>query len=634
MSGSESMSSAGTAATIEELRDALGRERAARERAEEALLLARITTDNVAELLLTLSPSGRILDANAAAVRRYGHGRARLLELSIDSLEHAGAPGRFADRWRRMARDGSAVVESLHVDRAGEAFPVEARFARFELGGQAYCCAAVRDLTDQQRDARALRESEGRLRSLIDKLPAAVNLKDREGRYVVANAQFDRWFGLEAGAAIGRNCVNLLGDEAAQGFIRADQQVLSGVASVQWQASLRLDDGLERVLSVSKFPVENAAGEVVAVGSIALDITRLKEVERALRESQERFDLAVRGSSDGLWDWPDLTSDVLWWSPRVYEFLDFSSDAFIPTSGRLYELTHPDDRARVEQARRRHLEERLPLDIEHRLRTRSGDYRWFRVRGQATRDRAGQPVRLSGSVQDVTTHRLAEERRISAVRAQRDALVREVHHRIKNHLQGIMGLLTQYAARDPTFEEVARRIRNQVNSIAVVHGIQGRSNDGVLRLAGVVDAILQAARGVYSHSFVDLDRGAMAGVGLAEQEAVPVALVLNELVTNAIKHCDPQRIEGRAVRVIPFQIGDRVGLRVVNIGGGLPQGFDFESGAGLGTGLGLVRALLPPEGVEIRFETTADGVVVELLLDEPVVYRTIARIRAEDGVHA
>ena len=617
---------AGAAEETSDLRDALLREREARERAEEALLLTRFAVDNAAEPMFTLSARGRILDANATAARHYGYRRAELLDLRIEDLEQPGAEGRFETVWPDLADGCSAVVESSHRTRAGASMPVEISYARFRHGGQAFCCAAVRDLSERRRAQLALRESEQRLRTLVDNLPAAVTLKGRDGRYLLANPEFERWVDRETGSTLGLTCGDLLGPQAAREFVAADERIINGASSGQWEADLRTADGKERVVSVSKFPLLGAEGEVVAVGSIALDITRIKRIERALRESEERFDLAVRGSSDGLWDRPDLDGDRLWWSPRVFELLGYEADAFAPTQARVLGMMHPGDRARFADAHTRHLEAREPLDVEYRLRTRGGEYRWFRSRGQAIWDETGRARRMSGSLQDVTATKEAEEQRIAAVRAQRDALVREVHHRIKNHLQGVMGLLTQYAGREPGVADVANRIRSQVNSIAVVHGLQGRPSNGTLWLASIVNAILQAARGVYSHRFdAELDRGAMAGVELAEEEAVPIALVINELVTNALKHCDPSATDGRAVRLIPFVDGHRVGLRIVNAGARLPAGFDFAAGSGLGTGLQLVRALLPRDGVELRFESSGSPagsqVAVEVLLEEPVVVR-------------
>lgn len=134
-----------------------------------------------------------------------------------------------------------------------------------------------------------------------------------------------------------------------------------------------------------------------------------KQAEEALRKSEERFDLAVRGTNDGLWDWPDLSKDEEWWSPRWYELLGYE-DGEVPASITNFRaFLHPDDLPAVEDAVRAHLQEHVPFDTEYRLRTKSGAYRWFRGRGQVVWNEDGKAVRMSGSIQDIHEHKQADE---------------------------------------------------------------------------------------------------------------------------------------------------------------------------------------------------------------------------------
>ncbi len=126
---------------------------------------------------------------------------------------------------------------------------------------------------------------------------------------------------------------------------------------------------------------------------------------RDLRESQERFDLAVQGARDGLWDWPDTTIPAMWWAPRVFEILGFSPDEIIPSESLFYEMVHEDDRLRVRQALRAHLHGGSePYDVEYRVRSRSGRYLWVHGRGESLRNQAGQSRRMSGSIQDTNEY--------------------------------------------------------------------------------------------------------------------------------------------------------------------------------------------------------------------------------------
>ena len=138
------------------------------------------------------------------------------------------------------------------------------------------------------------------------------------------------------------------------------------------------------------------------------DISERKRTDEALRESQERFELAVNATNDGIWDWDILTGEQFW-SDHHLELFGFAPGDLTPTYDMWILLLHPDDAKLVHQATRRHLDTRAPYDIEVRVRMKDGSYRWFRDRGQAVWDASGRPVRMVGSISDVTERRKAEE---------------------------------------------------------------------------------------------------------------------------------------------------------------------------------------------------------------------------------
>ncbi len=134
-----------------------------------------------------------------------------------------------------------------------------------------------------------------------------------------------------------------------------------------------------------------------------IDVRRT--AEESLRQSEKRFELAVKGSSDGLWDWFNVNEDAEWWSPRYFELLGYEVNEFEPSLSRFKELLHPDDIARTFAAVDAHFNDDIPFNIEYRLRTQSGNYRWFRARGLLLRDESGKPKRMAGSIQDIDDYR-------------------------------------------------------------------------------------------------------------------------------------------------------------------------------------------------------------------------------------
>jgi diguanylate cyclase (GGDEF)-like protein/PAS domain S-box-containing protein len=145
------------------------------------------------------------------------------------------------------------------------------------------------------------------------------------------------------------------------------------------------------------------------VRSIRYAIGR-KQAEEELRESEERYALAVRGANDGLWDWR-LTTGQIYFSPRWKAMLGLHDDEVREDPEEWLSRVHPDDILAVRSALAAHLEGRTPhFESEHRIRQQDGSYRWVQNRGIAVRDRTGQAYRMAGSQSDITTRKAAEER--------------------------------------------------------------------------------------------------------------------------------------------------------------------------------------------------------------------------------
>jgi PAS domain S-box-containing protein len=162
------------------------------------------------------------------------------------------------------------------------------------------------------------------------------------------------------------------------------------------------------------FPVEIALGpmktdEGLFVFSSVRDITERKLAERALRDSQERFDLAVRGTDAGIWDW-DLRTNVVFFSPRWKSMLGYREEELQNDFAEWESRLHPDDRERAMATIRAYLEgQRTEYELEHRLRHKDGTYRWILARGAGVRDEHGKVYRMVGSHLDLTDRKLSDE---------------------------------------------------------------------------------------------------------------------------------------------------------------------------------------------------------------------------------
>jgi two-component sensor histidine kinase len=216
---------------------------------------------------------------------------------------------------------------------------------------------------------------------------------------------------------------------------------------------------------------------------------------------------------------------------------------------------------------------------------------------------------------DVTEQRAEAQARFEAAIAQREMLVKEVHHRIKNNLQGVAGLLQQNAARHPEVAAILGESVGQVQAIAQVYGLQVGAG-GPLRVASVVEAIALSVQRTFGRTVqVQVQGDAPTRLLLPEAESIPIALTINELLTNAVKH-SPQgdvhcqlACDGDALRV------------AIRNAGRLREGFNLAQVPGGVSGLGLVRALLPRRSASFALTQQGGEVLTEVLLRPPSVQR-------------
>ncbi len=212
---------------------------------------------------------------------------------------------------------------------------------------------------------------------------------------------------------------------------------------------------------------------------------------------------------------------------------------------------------------------------------------------------------------DVTQQREAERARLQAAIDQREVLVREVHHRIKNNLQGVAGLLQQTAVRRPELAVALNEAVSQVQAIAQVHGLQV-GGGGPLEMAGLLRAIAQSVQRTFGTP-VEVDLEGRVPHLLPEAESIPVALTVNELLTNAIKHG-----HGQPVRCSLIARDEGVCVRIESVGQ-LEAGFDLKRVRAGVSGLGLVRALLPRRSSSLSLHQRETMVVAEIELKHPSV---------------
>lgn len=389
--------------------DVTERERAAREVAETAERL-RVLLQSAPDALVVIDERGIIQLANPQVERLFGYRAEQILGRNVSLLMPPDASARhdgFLDAYQRTGH-GNIIGTGRDVlaQRAdGSTVHVHLTVGEARLPSGNVYIGFMRDITERIEAQQALQEREARYRALMDTALDGVWITDAEGRFVAVNDAYVRMSGYARSELLQMAIADI---EASEDPTQVREHIRKAIDEGfdQFESWHRRRDG-------SRWPVEITA-TYWPLGSgqffvFVRDLTRRKADEAALRRSEERFELALRGANDGLWD-RDLVTDEVYYSPRWKEMLGYA-DAELPSSnGMLAGLLHPDDALRVRLA----LDDAAAgrggerIELEMRLRHRNGHWVHVLSRAQRVRDGAGRPVRLIGTQQDLTERLQAE----------------------------------------------------------------------------------------------------------------------------------------------------------------------------------------------------------------------------------
>jgi len=579
---------------------------------------AEVLINSAQVIVLVLDTEGRIVRFNPY-----------LEEISGYSLDEVRGKGWFecflplaeTDGFQRLFQKGISNVQtrgqvSPLFTRSGELREIDWYYKTLKDndGRVVGLLATGQEITQRLVTENALRESEERFRGLVESTSDWIWEVNELGVYTYVSPQVEQILGYAPHSLIGKTPFELMPQEEAR---RVKGEFLLAVSRHlpidRLENVNRHAEGHEVVLETSGVPFFDRYGRFGGYRGIDRDVTARKNAERALREQTLRNRLILENSHDGLLvlnldttlrEVNDAYCRLVGYERR--ELLQMSiADLDVVASDRVVSrrmeriMAYGHDRF---EATHRHKDGSLvDLDISTTLAKVEDD--GF----------------LIAFCHDITERRLREQQRLQEVRAQRDTLVREIHHRIKNHLQGVTNLLRNHAQDNPQLAEVLEAAIGQVSSIAQVHGLQSRLSGGRVELGALLEVICATIDSL-TPARIELDPGPrIAEAFVRPSDAVAVALVVNELLQNAVKHLPPER---QQARIYVELAGDRERalLLIRNpCNGRLPAGFDLKKGVGLGTGLSLARDLLPHQGAELSLICEHGEVLTRLALMPPVV---------------
>jgi len=441
----------------------------------------------------------------------------------------------------------------------------------------------------------ALRESEALYRGIGESIDFGIWVCAADGRNTYASESFLKMAGLTQEQCSSFGWGDVLHPDDAERTIAAWQECVRTGGKWDIEHRFRGVDGQWHHVLARGVPIRNEQGEIINWAGINLDISRLKQAEEALRRSEAR----MRAVFDSLME------GIVFLNPQGG--VEEVNDTVPRIHGHsLQELTDPAHDPRTQIVRGDGtpfpVDEQPALmalhtgqavrDVEMGVPICDGTLRWRVVNAQPVRDDHGALLGAVASFFDITDRKLAEEA-LKASLHEKEVLLKEIHHRVKNNLQVISSLVSLQAdgSKDEAVREVLKDVTYRVRSMALVHEKLYQSHD----LARIDFA--EYARSLLNYLWRSHGEAAanvrltldLEPVLLPVDTGVPCGLILNELGGNALKHAFRGRSEGEVTVALKNGADGGIRISVSDNGVGLPLGFDWREASSLG--LHLVKLL-------------------------------------------
>ncbi|WP_163932071.1 response regulator [Paraferrimonas sp. SM1919] len=473
------------------------------------------------------------------------------------------------------------------------------------------------------------------MRSIVDSIPEAIAFKDIEGRFLGCNHAAEKLLGFAQNELVGMLEAELSTDDNLTSVIEYEQQVMEQQTQVRYLEEVLLDGKLH-LFDTLKLPFYHRDGQLLGLISIWRDVTKEHESAERLRNSEQRYHLAMDAVEDGLWDWY-LDSEQLICNVAFYSMLGYQVDDFPPLIDNIHKLIHKDDLANFDAYNQHFWQDPTKAyEIEFRLKAKNGDYLWILSRGRVVEFDADKPIRMLGTHKDITKQKQNE---VALIEAKQEAemanrykseFLANMSHEIRTPMNAIIGML-QLAQRTELTSQQADYLKkadfSAQNLLGIINDILDFSKieagkleletiefdlEEVLEQAISVNALAAQKKGNELLLFAPISHN-LKLIG----DPLRLSQVLINLLSNAVKFTEKGEVElgCEEVNQVDGRLGIKFWIRDTGIGidetkqQQLFEAFAQADGSttreygGTGLGLSISRQLVQLMGGDISLES-------------------------------
>mgnify|MGYP000084712765 FL=1 len=565
--------------------------------------------ENATDLIQSVTPEGRFEYVNRAWREALGYTAEEVAHLMVWDVVHPDHREAFRAQFEEaFAGDPGGTITTVLLAKDGRRITVEGKRNVRRVDGRPVATRGIfRDVTREHEARGQVEKQEAKLRALFESSEHMFWSVDERIALTSFNQGYARMIERLYGT---RPEVNRDGNIPRRRFASEsyhafwEEKYREAFTGRPLRFETELTDAQGRYVSNEVFlsPVFSADGRVREVFGVGHEITEQKLAERTVRDQAARLTAIFENSANMM----------VWTLDREFRITSLN-DHFRESSAEAFGYT-----PRVGDAFLEHMLERVAPAERRSIRTHyeaamKGKPRQFEVEMHDTDGRTRwvenflNPIRVDGHVSEISclaygiTDKKEAERQLIERLRENEVLLKEVHHRVKNNLQiisSILNLQTAYVGHDPRMLDLIRESQDRIRSMSFIHeSLYQNKTFSSVDLSTYIDRLARNLVLSYSLSGKVELRTNLERVELVLDQAIPCGLILNELISNALKHGYPDGEAGVITIALSCRDG-RVTVEVADDGIGLPQGFDAERDANLG--LQLVATL--SEQLDARLE--------------------------------
>jgi PAS domain S-box-containing protein len=551
---------------------------------------------------------GRFVDINEVACRMLQYTREELLQhgpLDIVTGYHSRP---LPDLVEDLATRGFTLFETEHKRKDGSIVPVEVNAHVIFLQGKKRVLSVVRDITERKSAECALSESEKKYKQLVTLLNEGIWVMDQSATTTFVNLKMAEILGYTPDEMIGRPAFFFTPPELLDN-VKQDISTAEAEEPKQREVVLLKKDGSTVYTLMNTSGIRDESGKYLGRIAGVMDITGRKNAEHALRESETKYKQLVTMLNEGIFV-IDRNATITFANNRLAHILGFALDEIVGKP--VFSFLPPDLKDKAKQE----IESERGGEVTQRevvMLRKDGSRLSGLMVTTPVLDAGGMPVGGIAAVIDITERKQMEKMVLASLK-EKEILLKEIHHRVKNNLQIIASLLS-LQSRYITDENVLSALResqNRVKAMALVHERLYRSeNLSEVALSDYLKFLIDNLFRFYGANPRLVRMSFDAGdVKVDINNAIPIGLIINELVSNSLKHAFPEGKTGD-LTITTMQDESAIVMTVHDTGPGIPADFDWRNAQSLG--LRLVISLVDQLNGTIELDRS-DGTTFKIII--------------------